>query len=89
MIYVVDSNHHLRPYTFNDEYTILSNEEAIFGWAIEFIPDMVFGPIVDAIEDAVDSYTHGILSATGKAKNDLIATVRWKYSTSSWGLLAD
>jgi len=87
-------------YLYGTIYTIVSDVVdaivdafmAFVEWAVEFIQDIVdavFGPIVDAIEDAVDSYTQGILSATGKAKNDLIATVRWKHSHPSWGLLAD
>ena len=96
MISIVEGNDHLKPHTFNDEY-LLPNQYAIVDaftafleWAISFIQDMVdmvFGPIVEAIEDAVDSYTHGILSATGHAKNDLIVTVRWKHSDPSWGSL--
>lgn len=98
MISIVEENDHLKPHTFNDEY-LLPNQDAIVDaftaflkWAIESIQDMVdavFGPIVAPIEDAVDMYTHGVLSVTGHARNDLIATVRWKHSTPSWGLLAD
>jgi len=84
MISIVEGNDHLKPYTFNDDYLPLSNDQSIVDafvafmeWAIEFIQDivdMVFGPIVDAIADAIDDFNHGIAAALSKCISELSST---------------
>jgi hypothetical protein len=96
MISVVESGYHLRPFTFNDEYIILPDEDTIVDaflafveWAVAFIQeivDTVFGPIVEAISDLVDSYCSGVQSALKRAEGDVVAT--GSVSSSSLSMLS-
>jgi hypothetical protein len=97
MISVVEGNEYLKPYTFNDDYLPLSNDQfivdafaAFLDWTISFIQDivdMVFGPIVEAISNLVDSYCSGVRAAPDRAEMDVVAT--GNVSSSSLSMLSE